>query len=389
MRCADFLDTIGVNLHLGYPATAYNDVARVISAMKYCGIRFARDAAVYDRAPNPTHYGALAASGVRFCMFWGPGRSMSDEMRQLDALEAEHPGAVWALEGPNEIKAAFSYAGLSGSPAALRFMADMRAQASRYDRLRNKPIVRFTDDTRAACDCDFANLHVYPKGGQQPGAVIRLVRDRWIAPGGFMPGRGMVFTEFGYHTLVGKPASGAWQGVDEETQAILLLNGFFAAAAAGVARTFAYELLDEYPARRGAEKMQNCFGLFRADGAPKRAATALRRLSQVLGGSSAHEDLPQSATVGAQVEAAKTVRSLRMRNSHGQDFLCLWNETSVWDANRAGASPAAPVRAAVTLSAPAHARAWTLVDDRPPTGFNGSSQFEVELRGGPIVIQMG
>jgi hypothetical protein len=388
LRCADFLDTIGANLHLGYPNTGYDDVAAVIAAMKYCGIRFARDSAVYDRAPNAAHYRAVAASGVKFCMFWGPGRSMSDEMRQLDALEADHPGAVWAMEGPNEIKPSFSYAGLVATPAAEKFMSDMRAEASRYDRLRNKPIVRFTDDTHASCDCDFANLHIYPKGGQQPGALIRLVRDRWIAPGGFMSGKGMVFTEFGYHSLVGKPAPGAWQGVDEERQAILLLNGWFAAAAAGVTRTFAYELLDEHPGRPGARNMQDCFGLFRADGTPKLAAAALRRLSALLADRSARAREFQPAPVAVAVEGAETVASLRLRNAQGQAFLCLWNEAPVWDANSASPLPVTPTTAIVTLPARAPVKAWDPVADRPPMELGGSSRVAIELGAHPIVLQI-
>jgi hypothetical protein len=389
MTCAAFLDTIGVNTHLEYANSQYNDVIAVGAALKYCGVRHARDGAVYDRAPNAAHYQTLAAAGVRFCMMWGPRRSLSDEMRQLDAFEAEHPGAVAALEGPNEIKPGFAYAGQTGTPAAQKFMSDMRTEAARYERLRRKPLVAFTGYSGYSCDCDFANVHPYPKGGQQPGAIIRRARDRWVGPDGFMGGKGMFFTEFGYHTLVGKPtAPGAWQGVDEERQAILLLNGWFDAAAMGVTRTYAYELLDEGPQRSAGAIMQNRFGLFHPDGAPKASATALKRLAGLLAGQGqGHGRRSQPAPAVSGFDSAETVSCLPLRHADGSTLLCVWNESPVWDPQTAAPSPATSTHAVVALSRPSAGTAWDPLSDRGPTELGRAARFDVSVGAHPLVLQ--
>jgi hypothetical protein len=144
-RCADFLDTIGVNTHLGYADSQYNDIAQVAAALRYIGINHVRDRAIDSRSPNSGHYRALAAGGVKFCMFWGVKRSMANAIDQIGALEASYPGAIQALEGPNEIKPAFAYSGLSGIPAARKFMTDMRHAAAANPVLRRKPLINCAD----------------------------------------------------------------------------------------------------------------------------------------------------------------------------------------------------------------------------------------------------
>ena len=389
MRCAELLDTIGVNIHLEYPATPYQDVARVLSAMEYCGIRFARDGAVYDRAPNVSHYGDLAARGIRFCFFWGPGRSMVDEMRQLDQFEAANPGAIDALEGPNEIKPRFAYAGRTAVPAAQAFMADMRDEAAKYDRLRRKPIVAFTGYSGYACDCDIANVHAYPKGGQQPGDILRRSYTRWVGPRGFMPDKRMVFTEFGYHTVVGKAVAPGWQGVDEATQAALLLNGWFAAADAGATRTYAYELFDETPDGPNAPQMQNRFGLFHGDGTPKLAATALRRLSTVLGDASPRARSFPTRPSPYSLEASPAVASVHLQDSTGRHYVYLTNTAPIWDAASASPLNAMPGKVSITLQSPLPITTWDLLTNSLGTELNRSRRVELSVTNHPIVIRLG
>src|SRR5271165_4727493 len=78
LRCADFLDSIGVNTHLRYVATQYNDVSAVIAAMKYAGFRYARDTAPEAHKPNASHYETFARAGLSFCLFWGVLRTMEN-----------------------------------------------------------------------------------------------------------------------------------------------------------------------------------------------------------------------------------------------------------------------------------------------------------------------
>jgi hypothetical protein len=390
MRCADFVDTLGVNTHISYAWSQDNDLSALIAAMGYCGLRFAR-----DRAPSPTmancaHYAALAAAGVNFCLFCGPARPMDEMLGPIEALEAGHPGAIDALEGPNEIEPTFAYAGATGTAAAVAFMTALRAAAGRRRILRDKPLVNFTGYSRSPSDCDVANIHLYPKGGDQPGPMIGVVHDRWIGPAGVMAGKRMVFTEFGYHTLVGKPANPlAWQGVDEETQAVLLVNGWLDAAATGILRLYIYQLFDGVADRPGAPNMQNHFGLFRVDGTPKPAAVAIRMLSALLADPSPNARDFAPAPTPARVDFPDRVSVLPLQNATGRHFLVFWNETPVWDGAAASPLPARPAFASVTLPQPAAMRIWEVGRNSPPTDIPWGSSALIRLVERPVVLRIG
>lgn len=342
MRRADFLDTLGVNTHLRYAQSQYNAIEQVSAALHYCGIRHVRDTAISRSAPNPGHYARLAASGVQFCLFWGTGRQMAEAIGEIAALEAAHPGCVEFLEGPNEIQPRFAYANQLGLAAGQQFMLDMKAAASASPVLSRKPLVSFTSFSPVASVADFANHHPYPKNGAQPGELLRQRHDQWVGSGGAMPGKPMVLTEFGYHTLVGKPARpGHWQGIDEDTQAILILNGLFDAAALGIARTYLYQLFDGAADTPAHVTQENHFGLFRYDGQPKPAAGAIRALGHLLAGPAQSAATPQP--FAGQVSADRAVNALPLSDGPGGSWLALWQEAPIWnplDAARAQVPPA-------------------------------------------------
>ena len=93
---------------------------------------------------------------------------MDETIDQIAALETTYPGAVCGLEGPNEIKPAFTYEGLSGNDAAKAYMTELRHKAGLNNALRTLPLVSFTSYAPAPSACDFANAHPYPKMGSAP-----------------------------------------------------------------------------------------------------------------------------------------------------------------------------------------------------------------------------
>jgi hypothetical protein len=389
LRCADFLDSIGVNTHLRYVATQYNDVSAVIAAMKSVGLRYARDTAPQTGKPNASHYEAFARAGLSFCLFWGVLRTMEDALDDVGKLAAAHPGAVHALEGPNEIKPDFAYGGLTGVPAAQRFMADLRAGAAAIPSLRRQPLVNFTSFTPAAGDCDYANQHPYPKAGAQPRERIRNAWEKYVGPQGVMPGKPMMFTEFGYHTLVGKPARpGHWQGVDEEHQAAMLINGWFDAAALGISRVYIYQLMDGQP-DRPEPNQENHFGLLRLDGSPKPAATAFRTLIDLLAdrGPQARTFTPPPAP--ARVALERPLACLTLQAATGTSFLALWNESPAWDPQTAAPVSVAPAVARVTLPRPRPLTAFDIVDRGRIQALGTTASAEIAVGVHPVVVRLG
>lgn len=388
IRCADLLETLGVNTHLRFADSQYRDVEAVQAALAWCGIRHVRDTAIARQAPGADRYYQLAAAGIRFCLFWGTGRPMDDAISQISALEAAHPGAVEFLEGPNEIQPRFAYAGLTGTAAGARFMADMKAATDPL--LRAKPLVSFTSYRPVASVADFGNHHPYPKAGVQPGELIRLRRDQWVGKAGAMPGKPMMFTEFGYHTLVGSPAHpGHWQGVDEETQAVLLLNGLLDAAAVGVTRTYVYQLFDGRADRPDHVTQENHFGLFRYDGRPKPAATALRNLGALIADNAMHAHTFPVTPLSVHVEAERPVSVLPIQNAAGRHSLVLWQEALVWDQQTM--APIRPSPLAVTLEGLREeaVSAVSIVDNRPlPIRTEGRSS-RLALGASAVLVRLG
>jgi hypothetical protein len=114
VRAADLAASLGVNVHMEYTDSAYADAGATLAALKFLNMNLVRDAAPDPHNQGQASYGAMAQAGVRFDLFVNGG-DISTALRGLTALEAQYPGAVHAIEGPNEINnhAAFSFAGLT------------------------------------------------------------------------------------------------------------------------------------------------------------------------------------------------------------------------------------------------------------------------------------
>ncbi len=391
MRCADFLESIGVNTHIGYADSQYNDAATILTALRYLGVKHVRDNAVNESAQKAAdRYRALAAAGVSFCLFWGPKRDMGEVIGQMAKLEAAHPGAIQALEGPNEIKPAFAYAGTTGNAAARAFMRDMRAAAGANPHLRDKPLVSFTSYAPVETDCDFANDHPYPKAGRQPESTVRSARDRYVGAGGVMPGKAMVFTEFGYHTLVGQPVKpNFWQGVDPRTHAILLVNGLLDCAALNITRTYIYQLLDAHPDAGPMPNQENHFGLFALDGSPKPAATALKMLFARLGDKGSHAHDFALAPSPAQVDAATPMSCLPLQDSGNRHFFVFWNESPIWSKEAAAAVAIEPGVATLSLKRAAPIKTFGVFEAAPSRDFGVTQRIVVNVGAEPVIVQVG
>ena len=388
MRCADLRATVGVNTHLRYANSQYDNIEAVLSALAYCRLHHVRDTAISAQAPNASHYARLAAAGIRSCLFWGSGRPMADAIAQISALEAVHPGAVEFLEGPNEIQPRFAYAGLAGLAAGQRFMADMKAAAAADPHLRDKPLVSFTSFQPAGSVADFANHHPYPKAGSQPGDLIRARRNQWVGSGGAMPGKPMVLTEFGYHTLVGKPAiPGHWQGVDEDVQAILILNGIFDAATAGITRTYIYQLLDGAADMPGHVTQENHFGLFRPNGEPKPAATAIRNLMTLISDPVPGQHGFPMAPMTLPLATNRAVNALPLQDAAGRNGVVLWQEAPIWDTASTARIPVSDAMVQFELPPQTRILAVAIADNRPVPASQAGRTASVPLNAGPVLVR--
>ena len=190
-------------------------------------------------------------------------------------------------------------------------------------------------------------------------------------------------TETGYHTA---PAwTGGHPAVSEQAMGRYVVRTVLEYFQAGLARTYFYELIDEGtdPADR-----EDHFGLLRADGTPKPAYTALKRLIALLGD-------PGPAFSPGQLSYAvrgadRGTQQLLFGKRDGRFYLALWQEVSSFDiaSKRDVSSPAVDV--VLELAQPAsRIRLYApLESDSPTKELTGTASVPVGTSDSPVLVEI-
>jgi hypothetical protein len=353
-----FLRSFGVNVHMEYTDGRYAEAPKVLLDLGYLGIARVRDAVPrpekwLPRGQAMRAFNLLADGGIHFDLTASGDSSIPGDMQQLDAFEKQHPGAILSVEGPNEINNwPVHHAGITSEEAATAFQRALYKAVHGDPLLANVPVLYYTggapiDLAKHPGLADEANSHPYPHSGDQPWAWLRRgYTENFTMAAGFP----WQITETGYYTL---PSSHDWGGVDDATQAKLLLNLMFDATLDGVDATYLYQLLDPYPYTdpRGSG-VDGHLGLFFYNGEPKPAATAIRNLFALLstaGTASAPHAL--HFTVNGMPATGHT---LALTRNDGSVVIALWDEAPAWDAKTG--KPLHPQPVSVQVETPAAGR---------------------------------
>jgi hypothetical protein len=345
-----FIQTLAVVTHVNYTDGAYANVRNVADDMAWLGIHYVRDAAPGTSAPFSS-YVYLAQRGVKFNFLIIS--NVAESIARAAQLNAAVPGSVVAIEGFNEIdNFPVSDQGLTGTAAGLALQREIYARVRGTPELAGVSVYDLTGydlksvDTRAG-SADYANQHAYPQNGQQP--TYNAQGGSWL-PSAInsvkkfqLP---IVITEFGYFSM---PQAGWYMiGVDEPTQAKGVVNGYLDAVAAGVKRTYVYELLDEKPDPQNKSGEMH-YGLFRNDNSPKPVAYEIRNLTSILNaGTTRRANGAARGTLAYSLsDMPVSANSLLLQKKDGRFVLALWNETPIWD--RATGTPLTSPPASVQL----------------------------------------
>lgn len=391
LRSAQALrDSVGVNTHSVYFDTAYSDWPRVVDALVRLGVHHVRDGIFANPAPQWRPWMArylramdlAAAHGIRFDFVAGhPGlpRRAIDLLVRMAATRLR--SATDSIEGPNE----YDQTRLPGWPAALRsYQQQLYAAVRAQPALAGVPVVGPSfglDDSGRVGDLtgamDLGNLHAYT-GGRSPSS--RLLGQSLAEATPVSADKPVVATETGYTnalaTRVGQPP------VPEDVAAVYILRTLLEHFAAGVRRTYIYELLDEKPDPAEVDPEQH-FGLMRDDFRPKPAYTALANLLALLGPDRAPARLTR---LGCRVETLTDVRSLLLERGDGAYVLALWTEAPLWDISARRREAAPPVEAKVHLPPGTAATLY-----RPTVGAKGrvlprAGVVSVPVEPDPVVL---
>ncbi len=330
-RPADaFVDSIGVNVHLSYYDTAYNNFDGVIKPrLIESGIRHVRDGCPeIGHAPFQQRMLNLAQSGIKTMVICYPHGGAGPAADAVPALKRVLP-ALEAIEGPNETDGfGISYKGVK-FPEATRAFQDELFQAAKADaELAKFPVVMasISDPEKAPRlgrleSADFANTHSYAGGGP-PGFRWNWYMARCLTN----CQRPVIASETGYHNAVNHN-DGFWMpGVSAAAAGRYLPRLLAEYFDRGIVRTYIYELLD---LRDQPAVAESNFGILRHDGTPKPAFTAIKNLIALL-----KDPGPsfEPGTLDFSIHADdQPVRHLLLQRRDGHFFLLLWINTDSYD----------------------------------------------------------
>jgi hypothetical protein len=333
---------VGVNTHVGYTDTAYGRWALVRDRLVELGVKHVRDASHRDGTrlgDVVPRYNELAGLGVRGNLLSGDplrryGSGSIDE--HLAWVKRNVAGFTESLEGPNE----YDYPSVDPDWAA-----PLRAYQCEWTRkirgdgvLSAKTVIGPSSHIERGFDpglgdltecLDRGNLHPYP-GAQSPDRTNQ--GDLSVSLDGARPTSGdkaVWVTESGYHNAVNCSGCGH-HPASEAAAGVYLPRLFMENFRRGIARTYSYELIDEWPDPEKDEPEKN-FGLLRNDGSRKPGFVALRNLLAILGDrGSAGGKLTYSLQCS---DCSEPLRQVLLRKSTGAYYLVVWRESSVWNRN--------------------------------------------------------
>jgi hypothetical protein len=333
---SNFVESVGVNIHLHYQDTAYADFPQVERALRDLGVHHLRDGLVLTQwQPYYDRLNALGRDGFKVDLIGAPGQPESE----LAAFPRRIPGVMEAIEGPNELDQ-------SGVDWLMRLDAEMSALApvaAHEKLLLVAPSLTqpnsFTMAVGITPSGTLGNLHNY-WSGRNPGTAgwgdngygsyeyqLRLAHQAW-------PGKPLWTTETGYVMDPALP-----QGIPENIAARYTVRLLLEQYLHGIERTYLYELLDtEIP----AQGVHDRYGLCRSDFEPKPAFIAVRSLLHML-------DEPAGATIYRNLNlqltgAPSTLHHMLINKRNGEFYLLLWLEQQGYDVDRKVELPVQNVR---------------------------------------------
>jgi hypothetical protein len=389
-RASDFVDSVGVNVHMSYMDTPYRDVAAVRDALRDLRVHHVRDGLRPDMEDQYRSLSALAAEGVAVNLILGDPQGRFGTAEQLvETLKTRLPGVAASVEGPNE------YDG-SGDPAWPEALHAY--QKHLYETVKDDPTLsqlpvlgpslidnsawsRVGDLSDAL---EYGNLHPYPGGEPLRPADLERQLDLVRSGSGSDP---VIVTETGYHNAVNAPVPPAQPAVSEQAAAIyvprLLLEHF----RVGIERTFLYELIDEHHEPSLTDQEQH-FGLVRHDLSRKPAFTAVRNLLSLL------EDPGPSFAPGSlefSLKAGQPVQQLLLQKRDGRFYLAVWrSDAAAWSKAAKVDLEAPPAAVSVRFGRPADwVRVHSPVESPRAVGTHqGVDTLQLELGAEPLVLEI-
>jgi hypothetical protein len=305
---------IGVNTHLDFQSSAYQNLPVTEKAIEYLGVRNLRDSA--QVAEDLTIWPKVAkATGTKFDDYMGEGSPALDTADLAYVARLAGLGVLNAVEGGDENDN--SYAVAQGNSIA--WTAKFQRQVYATGHALGLPVINMSfgagwtwlNDWRGDYGkvgnlspyADYANAHTYQNVGATPDATILMLdADALLAA----KSRPVVTTEIGWNTAQ----------FSQHDVARFALDAVFDAVSAGNARLYFYALFDDG---------SGAYGLMNANGSSRPAGAAVHNLTTIL----ADSGTPRPGSLSYSLSAlSANDRTLLMEKANGAFELAVWNETA-------------------------------------------------------------
>lgn len=339
-----FVNSMGVDVHLGYPNTAYARRQLIFLRLKQLGIRHIRDQiAPVNSTVQLARFNALARLGIHDTLIAGaPNEGPVSAVLRVAARVAPD---LDALEGPNEWD-------LHGGP---NWVSSLRTyQQGLYRAVKASPVLRrlpvlapsvlYGDAAKlgnVASMANIANGHPYALGASPEIPLLQQEHNFRLN----VPHGPLWVTETGYQTDR-RVSTGQPQAVE----AGLILRTYLEYFTLGVQRTFVYELADEVPDPKFRHR-EDHFGLLNSNLSPKPAFTALRNLVALLKDRGpAFRARPYVVRLSGNTAG---LRTLELAKRDGTVAIVLWRRVQVWNGATRRVIHVAPQSLRIGLPGPA------------------------------------
>lgn len=310
MSVTDFVNTLGINTHLGYGGPE-SDVADVARKMNYLGIRIFRDGLWSGDAAAQHRINTLIQQGFKAVLY-----TNLDEIGALKSQLPNYAGGVLVVENGNEPGVAGP-----GTPDDVIAVQDDLYQAVKgvnagilvatpgWDGGKDRDFTR-SKNASVAQWTDLTNEHQY-NGGENFG--VEGAWDGWNS-GRDLSGKGNIVTEIGWEsaTLGAQPGMNGYV-TDDLIDAKHTIRAPLFNASTG------YRLNAFYALNSGNGEF---FGFFDRAGTPYKKALALHNLVSVLvatGPASASPD-----TLPYSLSDSQDLQTLLLKGSDGHYKLAMW-----------------------------------------------------------------
>ena len=392
-RAQNFTDSLGVNIHLNYGNTGYANKSEVLKALDYLNIDEVRSIPPPDwLLPD---FEPLLKAGIEFNFLY-PDYSVNEltaTLNMIAKVDSLYPGSVSAIEGLNEANTwPGNFNGDRSIGAQVAFQKRMFDAIQAHPTLNDVPVYNLTlggaspEFTRSLGDmsgsADYANAHVYFGNASPPQDTLDYI-EPWIWVNS--PGQPRVITETGYITI---PNNSAY--VDETTQAKYTLDLLMDVAAAGISKTYLYELLDQTNNPSGSD-VESHYGLFRYDYSPKPAATAIHNLSEILADTGANAGTFPVAGLAYTVSGLPdSGNAMQFAKSDGSYVVAVWAEPRIWDpaGRKAIAAPEASVEVRFNTAYDTVKLYDPLAQSTPIRTLNGVDRVTFGVTDRPLLIEV-